>query len=294
MLHQAGFTNAVATLGTALTEKHIPILKRGEPRVLLAYDGDSAGVAAAFKAASMLSNRGMHGGVVIFSQGVDPADMVKEGKEDDLKQLFSKTKGFIEFCIEHIISQFDTHNPIHKEQALKESVKYLNTLSPMLQDEYKGYISAVLGVQERHVHIQQAPQPQATSTQAPSRNEDIAELSIIKTLLNNPNMIDRILNVISSEIFQVHKQELDLVIGNEIEHPLLMGISIRDDIMEYDDEEFTQQIIFLLRRNYNNKLRRINSITTLSLNEKSFIIRQIREVLNRLKKGELVPYESFI
>ena len=293
MLHQAGFTNAVATLGTALTDKHIPLLKRGEPNILLAYDGDSAGVAAAFKAASMLSHRGMHGGVIIFAKGVDPADMVKEGKEDDLKQLFAKPKGLIEFCLEHIIAQFDTHNPIHKEQALKEAVKYLNTLSPMLQDEYKGYLSAILGVQERHVHIQQAPQPQATSIQAPRRHEDIAELSIIKTLLSNPRMIDRILNVISSDIFQSHREELDLVIGNEIEHPLLMGINIRDDLMEYEDEDFTKQIIFLLRRHYNNELSKINSIMTLSMSEKSFIIRKIREVLNRLKKGELVPYERF-
>jgi len=294
MLHQAGFTSAVATLGTALTEKHIPLLKRGDPSIILAYDGDSAGVAAAFKAASLLSHRGMFGGVVIFAQGVDPADMVKDGKEDELKQLFSKTKGFVEFCLEHIIKQFDTHNPIQKEKALHESLKYLNTLSPMLQDEYKGYLSAILGVEERHIRIQQAPQAPVASTQAPRRHEDIAELSIIKTLLSNPRMIDRILNVISSEIFQTHRQELDLVIGNEVKHPLLIGITIRDDIMEYEDEEFTQQIIFLLRRNYNSELRRINSITTLSLTEKTFIIRKIREVLNRLQKGELVPYESFI
>ncbi len=293
MLHQAGFTNAVATLGTALTEKHVPLLKRGDPKIILAYDGDSAGVAAAFKAASLLSHRGMFGGVVIFDKGIDPADMVKEGKEDALKGLFSKTKGFVEFCLEHIISQYDTHNPIQKELALKETVKYLNTLSPMLQDEYKGYLSAILSVQERHIHIQQAPQTQATSVQE-NRHEDIAELSIIKTLLSNPRMIDRILNVISSEIFQTHRQELDLVIGNEVEHPLLVGIDIRDDIMIYDDEDFTGQIIFLLRRHYNNELKKINAMTHLSLTQKSFIIRKIREVLNRLKKGELVPYEGFL
>ena len=295
MLHQAGFTNAVATLGTALTDKHVPLLKRGDPRIILAYDGDSAGVAAAFKAASMLSHRGMHGGVVIFAQGVDPADMVKEGKEDELKALFSKTKGFIEFCLERIISQYDTHNPVQKEVALKEAVKYLNTLSPMLQDEYKGYLSAILSVQERHIHIQQAPRPQATSIDEPRRGkEDIAELSIIKTLLINPNMIDRILNVISSDIFQVHRRELDLVIGNEVEHPSLIGIDIRDDIMIYNDADFTKQIIFLLRRYYNNELKKINAMTHLNISEKSFVIRKIREVLNRLQRGELVPYESFL
>ena len=45
-----------ATLGTALTKDHLPLLRKGEPKVILAYDGDSAGIAAALKAAIMLSS----------------------------------------------------------------------------------------------------------------------------------------------------------------------------------------------------------------------------------------------
>ena len=66
MLHQAGFNTAVATLGTALTGEHLPLLRRGEPKVILAYDGDKAGIAAAFKASIMLSQSDFEGGVVIF------------------------------------------------------------------------------------------------------------------------------------------------------------------------------------------------------------------------------------
>ena len=50
MFHQAGFSTAVATLGTALTAEHLPLLRKGDPKVILAYDGDKAGVAAALKA----------------------------------------------------------------------------------------------------------------------------------------------------------------------------------------------------------------------------------------------------
>jgi DNA primase len=79
MLHQAGFTNAVATLGTALTVEHLPLLRKGEPKVIMAYDGDKAGRAAALKASRLLSAGGFSGGVVIFLDGMDPADMVKNG-----------------------------------------------------------------------------------------------------------------------------------------------------------------------------------------------------------------------
>ena len=70
MLHQAGFENSVATLGTALTQEHLPLLRRGEPRVIVAYDGDKAGLNAAYKASLMLSHGDFEGGVVIFGTGL--------------------------------------------------------------------------------------------------------------------------------------------------------------------------------------------------------------------------------
>lgn len=62
MLHQAGFDYAVATLGTALTKDHLPLLSKGEPKVILSYDGDKAGINAAFKAAKILAASGKDGG----------------------------------------------------------------------------------------------------------------------------------------------------------------------------------------------------------------------------------------
>ena len=85
MLHQAGFDTAVATLGTALTQDHLPLVRRGEPKIILAYDGDKPGLAAAFKASVMLSQSEFEGGVVIFGEGLDPADMVKDGRIEELK-----------------------------------------------------------------------------------------------------------------------------------------------------------------------------------------------------------------
>lgn len=62
LLHQAGFKNAIATLGTALTPSHLPLLKKGEPEILLSYDGDKAGRNAAYKASLMLAKEQRRGG----------------------------------------------------------------------------------------------------------------------------------------------------------------------------------------------------------------------------------------
>ncbi|RVZ92368.1 toprim domain-containing protein, partial [Helicobacter pylori] len=76
LLHQAGFKNAIATLGTALTPSHLPLLKKGEPEILLSYDGDKAGRNAAYKASLMLAKEQRKGGVILFENNLDPADMI--------------------------------------------------------------------------------------------------------------------------------------------------------------------------------------------------------------------------
>lgn len=153
MLHQAGFNTAVATLGTALTKEHLPILRRGEPKVIVAYDGDKAGLNAAFKASVMLSQSEFEGGVVIFDAGLDPADMVKDGKIEKLNKIFAEPIAFIRFAIDYIILKYDINDPMQKQKALQEANEYLKSLSLIYQDEYKRYIAQKLNIRENLVKI---------------------------------------------------------------------------------------------------------------------------------------------
>ena len=291
MLHQAGWSNTVATLGTAFTQKIIPLLKRGDPEVILAYDGDRAGMEAAFKASKMLSIKGMRGGVVIFSNGLDPADMVKQKREDELKKLFNSSKKFIEFCIDYIVSKYDLNDALQKESALKESIEYLSNLSPVIQEEYKAYLSTQLNVSERLIFIKNV-QESSSSDKNFSKKEDIAELTLIKTLLLNQSSIDRLLDIISADMFNTHNKEFELLLGNETDNPLIREIYIRDDIGVFNDEELNKQIFIMLIRYYENMLFHIRDRRDLSLKEKSFKIRKIRDILSRLRKGELISYQS--
>ncbi len=294
MLHQAGFTHTVATLGTALTNYHVPIIARGDPKVILAYDGDKAGRAAAFKAASMLSEKGMGGGVVLFEEGMDPADMVKARKIEELNLLFRKPKPLIEFCIEEIIKSYNLSDPLQKEKALKEVTKYLKTLTPVLQEEYKGYVAAILGVNEKLVSAGHEKFLQKeTQNHGVRKREDIAELSMIKTVLNNPSVLDRIFDIVGMEIFRVHSYEFSLAAKEQFDHPDLLGIIIRDDIKELDEEELKKQLRLFLIKHYNESLRKVSKNRAISGDKKNFLLRKIKENLQKLKKGELVEYESF-
>lgn len=286
MLHQAGFSNAVATLGTALTKEHLPLLRRGEPKVILAYDGDKAGLNAAFKASVMLSQSGFDGGVVIFSDGFDPADMVKEKKIQELNQFFSKPIFFIEFAIDYIISKYDINNPTQKQSSLVEINDYLGTLSMLYQEEYKRYVAQKLNIKENLIK---------TSSLKKRVNEveltkmDIAELCIIKSILEEPRRLDMVLDKINSSMFEFHKNEFELLI-NDINSPLLNSIALNDKLELYDDERLNKELLLLLHKFYSNKLLLLSYDTNMDFKEKVNLIRKIKDNLYKLKQGELIKF----
>ena len=290
MLHQAGFDNSVATLGTALTNKHISILNRGNPRVILAYDGDKAGQKALFKASCMLSAAGMSGGVVFFNDGIDPADMVKDGKIEELKQILNNTKPLIEFCINYIANQYSLVDPMQKEEAFREIMGYLKTLSPILQGEYKGYISAILNIKESLIvtkeYFKDVMVVDASGEE--SSNEDIAELTILKTIIEDESLIDFVLDVTDKDIFQTHLTEFELIVNDEFENDKIMGIKIRDDIKTVEYDELRKQIISLTIRSKMNKLSQIKHLKT-NIVEKANLIRGLRNDIGILKKNRFVP-----
>ena len=99
MLHAAGVSNAVAVLGTALTQKHIPLIKRGDIKVTLSFDSDDAGVNAAFKSARLLMEHQIDGKVVLISGGKDPAELVASSKDQELRDMLSGGVELGEFYI---------------------------------------------------------------------------------------------------------------------------------------------------------------------------------------------------
>lgn len=87
-LHQAGFTNAVASLGTALTAEQVSLISEYTDKVLLAYDSDGPGVAAALRAIDLFKNEGIECKVINMLDCKDPDEFIKKyGKKDFLKRI---------------------------------------------------------------------------------------------------------------------------------------------------------------------------------------------------------------
>ncbi len=292
MLHQAGFKEAVATMGTALTPEHLPLLRKGDPKIILAYDGDKAGVAAALKAAQMLSISGFDGGVVLFPDGQDPADMVARGKSEALAKLFREAKPMIPFVIEMIAQGYNLSEPREKEAAFMAIKGFLSSLSQIMQDAYMPIASTVLGLAPSFFAKGAAiSRVRETVTR---HKEDIAQLSILKTLLEKPFLIDDVLNVIDAGMFGQYQSMFEMLVREETGHPQLVRLSIDDTLQVLDEEELKANLCNFLIKQYDNILKSIANDNSIHFDTKSYIIRKIKaDIIPRLKKGELVAYESF-
>ncbi len=140
-LHQAGFDCAVASLGTALTEKHAPLLKRLDKPVMLCYDSDGAGVKAAMRAIPLLREAGVEARVVKLSPYKDPDEfIVHEGGAAFEERIAQALNGFL-FQSDVWRGQFDMNNPAERTSFHRRVAEELTSFTDGIERE--NYLSAV-------------------------------------------------------------------------------------------------------------------------------------------------------
>lgn len=116
----AGFTNAIATLGTALTQEQAGIISRYTKKVILSYDSDEAGRRATTRAIPMLTNAGLEVVVLTLKGAKDPFEYVTKFGKDKLVEAVNNSEGKIDFTIGEIMKKYNLSNSDEKSQAAKE------------------------------------------------------------------------------------------------------------------------------------------------------------------------------
>ena len=140
-LHQAGFTNAVASLGTALTPGHASLIKRYVQEVYLTYDSDDAGTRAALRAVPILKEAGIAAKVIRMDHYKDPDEFIKNlGAEEFEKRIHAARNGFL-FSLEMLERDFDMDSPEGKTAFFNEAARRLIGFEDEL--ERSNYIEAV-------------------------------------------------------------------------------------------------------------------------------------------------------
>ena len=140
-LHQAGFTNAVASLGTALTSGHASLIKRYVDEVYLTYDSDDAGTRAALRAMPILKEVGITARVIRMDPYKDPDEFIKNLGAEAFEERISKARNGFMFGLEILEREYDMNSPEGKTAFMCEAAKRLNQFDEEI--ERNNYIEAV-------------------------------------------------------------------------------------------------------------------------------------------------------
>jgi DNA primase len=140
-LHQAGFTNAVASLGTAFTTFHANLLKRYTNEVLLTFDSDEAGIQAALRAIPILKEAGLTIKVINMKPYKDPDEFIKALGAEEYRKRIAEAKSSFFFEIEILQKGHDMNDPEQKTKFFHETARKLLGFTEELERNF--YIDAV-------------------------------------------------------------------------------------------------------------------------------------------------------
>ncbi len=140
-LHQAGFTNAVASLGTALTAGHASLIKRYVQEVYLTYDSDEAGTKAALRAVPILKDVGITARIIRMEPYKDPDEFIKNLGAEAFEERIGKARNGFMFSLEVLEKDYDLHTPEGKTDFMREAARRLTEFDEEI--ERKNYIEAV-------------------------------------------------------------------------------------------------------------------------------------------------------
>lgn len=150
-LHRAGFSNAIASLGTSLTEEQARIMKRYADEAVICYDSDEAGQKATQRAIPILKNAGLRVRVVTVPGGKDPDEFMRNyGKDGPLrfKQLLEGGGTDVEYRLQKLRDQYGLETEAGRARYLSEAVEQVlgKLRDPMEQDVYAGKLAEETGV----------------------------------------------------------------------------------------------------------------------------------------------------
>lgn len=219
-MHQAGFTNAVASLGTAFTSEQAVILRRYTDEVLLTYDSDQAGVKAALRAIPMLRDAGINARIVHMEPYKDPDEFIKGlGSEEFEKRMAEAQNAFL-FEIDVLRKSYDISDPEQKTKFDHEMAAKLLVFEDKVQrDNYIETLSAKYSIKKedlRGLVIKSANRIPANKGNAnvhsEGYNRNIKKVKesgiehsyklLLSWLADEPNLFDDVSKIINKNDFE--------------------------------------------------------------------------------------------
>lgn len=127
-MHQAGFNNTVACLGTAITPMHAKELKKLTDNIVILLDGDSAGQKATLRSIDILKPSGLSIKIATLPEGMDPDEFLKSHSKEDMQELLDNATEAMDFQLKTLAKKFDLKSNEQKSRFIKEALALIKTL----------------------------------------------------------------------------------------------------------------------------------------------------------------------
>jgi DNA primase len=193
-MHLAGIPTAVATCGTALGDGHFDLLRRFSEKVVLAFDSDEAGSKAALRGDELESpfRLDLDLRVALMPDGLDPADLVQEGRGAELVQAVDSARPLLQRRIEHEVGRHDLSEPEGRARALHAAAGHVRRVNDQIaRREYGRFVARLVGVDLDTVEAAvegQRPTGRQTATR-PEGPLDRMEAELLRVILANPSEV---------------------------------------------------------------------------------------------------------
>ncbi len=146
-LFQSGVKNAVASMGTSLTQDQAKLIKRYVDKVIICYDGDSAGQNATMRGLDILYNHGLDVRVVSLPDNLDPDEYVRKYGKDSYLKMLIEAKPLFEHKLSTLAKSYDLMSPQEKGKYAVEAMKIIKPLGdPAMIEAYIGYVAKLTGL----------------------------------------------------------------------------------------------------------------------------------------------------
>ena len=216
-LHQYGFDNAVASLGTSLTEDQATLLSRYTEQVVLIYDGDAAGQRATQRAIPILEKAGIDVKVMQLPDAKDPDEFLKKFGADRFKLLLEESSNRVEYQLRSIMKKYDLKDDDQRIRFLSEAAEFVSSLPNAVQREVYGNRAAeAVGIsydamkielnkafkrriareKKKQQQIDLAParnhQPKTRTIRYDNMKSAVAEETVLTMALREPALLDQV------------------------------------------------------------------------------------------------------
>jgi DNA primase len=187
-LHQYGFDNAIASLGTSLTEEQAALMTRYAEQIVLIYDGDSAGQNATQRAIPILEKAGLQVKVLQLRDAKDPDEFLKKFGADRFKLLLEESSNRVEYQLNAIRKKYDLQIDDEKIKYLQDSADLISTLSSAVQQEVYGHRvaeAAKISYEAMKLEVEKAVKRRAYRQKKQQEKQDLAPAKALQPKSRN-------------------------------------------------------------------------------------------------------------